>query len=203
MPTIRTGTSTLGTSGIGSPLSIAVSTPGPASSRVSSSPTSRPVRRWYAAEMATSSVAVASGTRPASTICSSIGSPIGSDARGKSLFVPGWPATSNPLTANSCIARTYGSASTGSQSKPGWLGSAMAVIGRVRSSSRATTVALRRAPTNADSTTPPPIASSTASTSAPRHRRRASWPTHVHHAVMRSAPRSAAPRRRASARRGS
>ena len=37
---------------------------------------------------------------------------------------------------------------------------------RVRASSRGTTVALRRAPTNADSTTPPPIARSTASTSS-------------------------------------
>ncbi len=106
MPTIVTVTGVPATSGIGWPRIIARSTPGPGTSSVSSSPTSRPVRRWKAAEMAISSVAIGSGTRPASTTCSSIGSPLGKDARGKSALASGCPTTSKPLTANSCIDRT-------------------------------------------------------------------------------------------------
>ena len=84
----------LGTSGIGSPLSIALGTPGPASSRVSSSPTSRPVQRWYAAEMATSSVAVASGTRPACPRSAAPSARLSAATPREVAVRPGWPATS-------------------------------------------------------------------------------------------------------------
>ena len=131
MPTIVTGTGVLGTSGGGSPRIIAFSTPGPGTSRTSSSPTSRPVRRWNAGEMATSSVAVAAGSRPASTISSSIGAPLGSDARGKSAFVPGCPATSNPLTANSCMRPDVRQlrAPAPSRSRAGWAAPSRSSVG--------------------------------------------------------------------------